>query len=111
MTSGGASLETVGAEIYKNKDVVTGTVGGIVSAIGGESFDSGFWSCYANSRISETLGGGYFGNLVGGSASSFLGDFYRAAENDKKIKLGKTIKKIASNRDITVSIWRNRRLY
>ena len=40
--AGGATLETVGTAVLENKDVVTGTVGGLISTARGDSFSSGF---------------------------------------------------------------------
>ncbi len=95
MTSGGASLETVGAAIVDRSDVVTGVVGGITSTVCGESFGSGFWSSYANSKVTDLFGKGYVANLVGGSTSSIVGDMIRSYESGNKIDVNVLFKKAA----------------
>ncbi|WP_248404849.1 RHS repeat domain-containing protein [Butyrivibrio fibrisolvens] len=95
--AGGASLETVGTAMLEHKDVVTGTFGGLISMAKGDSFSSGFWPTYVNSKVTTKFNGGVFGNLVGGIAGSATSELTNFSENgDKTFHVGKAFAKSAT---------------
>ena len=79
--AGGATLETVGTAVLENKDVVTGTVGGLVSMASGNSFSSGFWSSYVTSKTASLGGNPYVSNFMAGGAGSLTNQIINDAES------------------------------
>ncbi|WP_248404856.1 RHS repeat-associated core domain-containing protein [Butyrivibrio fibrisolvens] len=84
MASGGATLETVGTALLENKDVVTSTVGGFISTATGNSFSSGFWSTYVNSKVTSATRAGFWGNFWGGVSGTATSEFITNVENGNR---------------------------
>ena len=98
VTAGGATLETVGTAVLENKDVVTGTVGGLISMASGNSFGSGFWSSYVTSKTASLGSNPYVSNFFAGGAGSLTNQIINDAESGQTtVGSKKSLKKIFLN--------------